>query len=116
VDTALTPLNAKLNVTGLNLASTASSILPWSRGIVDLDANLSSQGGEAETKGNAKLSKHSWSQAVIGGSSCDGDFARSTISARTPACSIHRHSISQRVAHLSGTFQSRGRNHRQCQG
>src|SRR5258707_7432472 len=45
VDTALTPLNAKLNVTGLNLASTG--FLDPSMGlggIADLDANLSSHG------------------------------------------------------------------------
>src|SRR5260370_5902114 len=57
-DTALTPLNAKLNVTGLNLASTgfldSSAGL---RGIVDLDGNLSSQGGQAQTKGSVTLSK-----------------------------------------------------------
>src|SRR6266851_5231810 len=65
-DTALTPLNAKLNVTALNLASTgfldASAGLG---GIVDLDANLSSQSGEAQTKGNVKLSK---ALLVAGGS------------------------------------------------
>jgi AsmA protein len=57
-DTALTPLDAKLNVTGVNLASTG--FLDSSAGlggIVDLDANLSSQGGEAQTKGNVKISK-----------------------------------------------------------
>jgi len=65
-DTSLTPVNAKLNVTGLNLASTG--FLDPSMGlggIVDLDANLSSQGGEAQTKGNAKLSK---ALLVAGGS------------------------------------------------
>src|SRR5205807_10631987 len=59
-------LTAKLNVTGLNLASTG--FLDPSMGlggIVDLDANLSSQGGEAQTKGNAKLSK---ALLVAGGS------------------------------------------------
>jgi AsmA protein len=56
-DTALTPLDAKLNVTGLNLASTG--FLDPSLGLgglVDLDGNLSSQGGEAQTKGNVKFS------------------------------------------------------------
>src|SRR5258707_5990418 len=49
-DTALTPPNAKLNVAGLNLASTG--FLDSSAGLgglVDLDGNLSSQGGEAQT-------------------------------------------------------------------
>src|SRR6266699_1622261 len=65
-DTALTPLNAKLNVTGLNLASTG--FLDSSAGlggIVDLDGNLSSQGGEAQTKGTIKFSK---ALLVAGGS------------------------------------------------
>ncbi len=65
-DTALTPLNAKLNVAGLNLASTG--FLDSSAGLgglVDLDGNLSSQGGEAQTKGTVKLSK---ALLVAGGS------------------------------------------------
>jgi AsmA protein len=56
-DTALTPLDAKLNVTGLNLASTG--FLDPSLGLgglLDMDGNLSSQGGEAQTKGNVKFS------------------------------------------------------------
>ncbi len=65
-DTALTPLNAKLNVAGLNLASTG--FLDPSMGlggIVDLDGTLASQNGEAETKGNVKLSK---AMLIAGGS------------------------------------------------
>jgi len=65
-DTALTPLNAKLNVASLNLASTG--FLDSSAGLgglVDLDGNLSSQGGEAQTKGTVKLSK---ALLVAGGS------------------------------------------------
>jgi len=57
-DTSLTPLNANLNISSLNLASTgfldASAGLG---GLVDLDSKVTSQGGEAETKGTAKLSK-----------------------------------------------------------
>jgi AsmA protein len=57
-DTALTPLSAKLNVSSLNLAATG--FLDPSMGLgglLDLDGTLQSKGGEAETKGNAKLSK-----------------------------------------------------------
>ena len=65
-DTSLTPLNASLNISSLNLASTgfldASAGLG---GIVDLDSKVTSQGGEAETKGTAKLSK---ALLVAGGS------------------------------------------------
>jgi AsmA protein len=57
-DTALTPLSAKLNISSLNLAATG--FLDPSMGLgglLDLDGTLQSKGGEAETKGNAKLSK-----------------------------------------------------------
>jgi AsmA protein len=65
-DTSLTPVNAQLNVEGLNLASTgfidSSAGLG---GVVDVTANLQSQNGGAEVKGNAKLSK---ALLVAGGS------------------------------------------------
>ena len=57
-DASLTPLDAKLHVSSLNLASTG--FLDPSLGlggIVDLDGTLASQNGEAETKGTVKLSK-----------------------------------------------------------
>jgi AsmA protein len=57
-DASLTPIDAKLEVNSLDLGSTgfvdARSGLG---GILDLTANLSSQNGEAETKGNIKISK-----------------------------------------------------------
>jgi len=56
VDAALTPLDAKLNITSLNLASTG--FLDSSAGLgglLDLDGNLSSQGGQAQSKGNVKF-------------------------------------------------------------
>jgi AsmA protein len=65
-DTSLTPLDAKLAISSLNLASTG--FLDPSAGlggIVDLDGTLASRGGEAETKGSAKLSK---ALLVAGGS------------------------------------------------
>src|SRR5260370_258969 len=68
--TALTPLDAKLNLTRLDLASTA--FLDSSAGlggIADLEANLSSKGGEAQNKGNVKLSK---ALLVAGGSPAGG--------------------------------------------
>ena len=111
VDAALTPLTAKLNVTGLNLASTG--FLDPSMGlggIVDLDANLSSQGGEAQTKGNAKLSK---ALLVAGGSPAGVpvtvNFAtkynfRKNAGVLNPSTL----NIGSAAAHLSGTFQSPG--------
>ncbi|HVS88275.1 MAG TPA: AsmA family protein [Candidatus Acidoferrum sp.] len=65
-DAALTPLDAKLNVSSLNLASTG--FLDPSLGLgglLDLDATVGSHNGEAETKGDAKLSK---ALLVAGGS------------------------------------------------
>src|SRR5205807_9454578 len=57
-NTALTPVNAKLNVNNLNLASTG--FLDPSAGlggILDLDATLGAKNGEADVSGSAKLSK-----------------------------------------------------------
>ena len=57
-DAALTPVDAKLHVAGLNLATIG--VLDPSQGlggIADLDANLANQGGFAETNGTVKLSK-----------------------------------------------------------
>jgi AsmA protein len=57
-NTALTPVNAKLTVNNLNLATTG--ILDPSAGLgglLDLNATLASQNGEANISGNAKLSK-----------------------------------------------------------
>jgi AsmA protein len=65
-DAALTPLDAKLTVSSLNLASTG--FLDPSLGLgglLDLDATVGSHNGEAETKGDAKLSK---ALLVAGGS------------------------------------------------
>ena len=57
-DTALTPVDAKLHVSNLNLATTG--FLDPSLGLgglVDLDTTLANQGGFAQTKGTVKLSK-----------------------------------------------------------
>lgn len=65
-DTSLTPLDAKLAISSLNLASTG--FLDSSEGlggIVDLDGTVASSGGQAETKGSVKFSK---ALLVAGGS------------------------------------------------
>ncbi len=65
-NTALTPVNAKLTVNGLNLAATG--LLDPSAGlggVLDMNATLASQNGEAVVSGNAKLSK---ALLVAGGS------------------------------------------------
>jgi AsmA protein len=57
-DAALTPVDAKITASSLNLGSTGF-IEPNTGlgGLLDLDASLVSAQGQAETKGNAKLSK-----------------------------------------------------------
>ena len=65
-DTSLTPLDAKLVISALNLASTG--FLDSSAGlggVVDLDGTVSSRDGLAEINGNVKLSK---ALLVAGGS------------------------------------------------
>jgi AsmA protein len=65
-DAALTPQNVKLNISGLNLASTG--FLDPSlglAGLVDMNAGLVSQGGKMTTKGQLTLSK---AVLVAGGS------------------------------------------------
>ena len=54
----LTPVDAKITASSLNLGSTGF-IEPNTGlgGLLDLDASLTSAQGQAETKGNAKLSK-----------------------------------------------------------
>jgi AsmA protein len=57
-NTALTPVNAKLTVNNLNLATTG--VLDPSAGLgglLDLNASIVSQNGESSVKGGAKLSK-----------------------------------------------------------
>ena len=57
-NTALTPLNAKLSVNNLNLA-TAGLLDPSAGlgGLLDLNSTIASQQGEASVSGSAKLSK-----------------------------------------------------------
>src|SRR3984893_18337296 len=57
-DTALSPVDAKITASSLNLGSTGF-IEPNTGlgGLLDLDATLASAQGQAETKGNARLSK-----------------------------------------------------------
>jgi AsmA protein len=110
-DTALTPLTAKLNVTGLNLASTG--FLDPSMGlggIVDLDGTLESKGGEAETKGNVKFSK----ALLIAGGAPAGvpvivDFnTKYNLRKNAGVLNPSTLKIGGAAAHLNGTYQSAG--------
>jgi AsmA protein len=110
-DTSLTPLEAKLDVSALNLASTG--FLDPSAGlggILDLDGTLASHGGEAETKGNAKLSK---ALLVAGGSPAGVpvtvDFnTKYNLHKNTGVLNPSTLKIGSAAARLNGTYESAG--------
>jgi AsmA protein len=110
-DTALTPLDAKLNVSSLDLASTG--FLDPSLGlggIVDLDGTVASQNGEAETKGTAKLSK---ALLVAGGSPASVpvtvDFStKYDLHKEAGVLNPSTLKIGSAAAHLNGTYESPG--------
>jgi AsmA protein len=110
-DSALTPLDAKLNITALNLASTG--LLDPSMGlggIADLDANLSSQGGEAQLKGNLKFTN---ALLVAGGSpssvpvtvAFDTNYNLRKNSGILNPSTLN---IGSAAAHLNGTYETVG--------
>jgi len=110
-DTDLTPLDAKINVKELNLASTG--FLDPSLGlggIVDVDATLASAGGVAQTKGSLRLSK---ALLVAGGSPAgvpaNVDFS-THYDMRKDAGVLNPSDIKigSAVAKLNGTYQTAG--------
>src|SRR5467141_2108947 len=110
-DTALTPLDAKLNVTGLDLASTG--FLDSSAGLgglIDLNGNLSSEVGEVQTKGNVKFSK---ALLVAGGSPAGVpvtvDFnTKYNLRKNAGVLNPSTLNIGSAAAHLNGTYESAG--------
>ena len=110
-DTSLTPLDAKLTVSSLNLATTG--FLDPSLGlggIVDLNGNLVSHGGEAETKGNVKLSK---ALLIAGGSPAgvplSADFhTKYNLRRNTGVLDPSVLKIGNAAAHASGTYATEG--------
>jgi len=110
-DASLTPVDAKLEVASLNLASTG--FLDPSAGLgglLDLNANLTSQGGAAETKGTAKLSK---ALLVAGGSPASVpvtvDFStRYDLRKNTGVLNPSTLKIGNATAHLGGTYETAG--------
>jgi AsmA protein len=110
-DAALTPLDAKLDVTGLDLASTgfvdASAGLG---GLLDLNASLSSENGEAETKGSVKISK----ALFIAGGSAAGvpvtvDFdTKYNLRKNAGVLEPSTLKIGSAAAHLNGTYETGG--------
>jgi len=110
-DTSLTPLDATLAVSSLNLASTG--FLDSSAGlggVVDLDGTLASHGGEAETKGNVKLSK---ALLVAGGSPAgvpvNVNFdTKYNLRKNTGVLEPSVLKIGNAAAHLGGTYEAGG--------
>ncbi len=110
-DAALTPLDAKLNVTGLNLASTG--FLDSSAGlggIIDLDGNLTSQHGEAQTKGNVKFSN---ALLVAGGSPAGVPVTvnfgtKYNLRRNTGTLNPSTVKIGSAAANLNGTYETAG--------
>jgi AsmA protein len=110
-DASLTPISAKLGISGLDLARTgfldpASGIA----GMVDLNGDISSASGQAKTKGTLKLDKF---QMVKGGSPAGTpiniDFD-SNYDLRRSAGTLNDGvvKVGSAVAHLSGTFAKQG--------
>lgn len=107
-NTQLTPLDAKLTVSSLNLATTG--FLDPSAGlggVLDLDATITSQNGEAATKGTAKLSK---ALLIAGGSPAavplSVDFStKYDLTKNTGVLEPSTLKIGGAAAHLSGTYE-----------
>jgi len=110
-DAALTPLEAKLHVTSLNLASTG--FLDPSLGLgglVDMDSTIASQNGLASTKGSLKLSK---ALLVQGGSPAGVpatvDFnTRYDLRKEAGVINPSTVKIGAATARLNGTYASQG--------
>lgn len=112
-DTALTPLDAKLGISAMNLA--ASGVLDPSAGLggsLDLAAAINSQNGEAQCKGTVKLSK---ALLMAGGSPASEpvnvDFdTQYDLRKNSGILNPSTLKIGGAVAHLTGTYSTAGEN------
>jgi AsmA protein len=110
-DSTLTPVDAKLHITSLNLASTG--ILDPSLGlggIADVDSTIISGGGFAQTNGTVKLSKALF---VQGGSPAGVPLnveysTKYDLRKNSGMVNPSTIKIGTATAHLSGTYASRG--------
>jgi AsmA protein len=107
-DTVLTPVDAKLTVNSLNLASTGF-VDPSAGlgGLLDLNATFASAKGEAQVKGSSKLSK---AMLVAGGAPAtvpvDVDFdTKYNLVKNTGVLEPSTLKIGAAEAHLSGTYE-----------
>jgi AsmA protein len=107
-NTALTPVNAKLTVNNLNLATTG--LLDPSAGLgglLDLSSTIASQNGEASANGSAKLSK---ALLIAGGSPAaipvNVDFnTKYDMGKNRGVLEPTTLKIGNAVCHLSGTYE-----------
>jgi AsmA protein len=110
-DASLTPLNAKLDVTSLDLASIGFvDSGAGLGGLLDVSANLASQNGEAQTRGSVKLLK---ALLVAGGSPAGVpltvDFdTKYNLRKNSGVLNPSTLKIGSAVAHLSGTYETAG--------
>lgn len=112
-DTSLTPVDAKLDIAAMNLA-TSGIIDPAAGlgGLLAVDATISSQGGQAQVKGTAKLSK---ALLAAGGKPANEpvfvDFdAKYDLSKNSGVLNPATVKIGGATANLSGTFHNTGEN------
>jgi AsmA protein len=112
-DAALTPVDAKLTASSLNLGSTGF-IEPNTGlgGLLDLDATLTSAQGQAETKGNAKLSK---ALLIKGGSPSSVPLVvnfntKYDLAKQSGTLNGTTLKISGATAQISGTYNNSGEN------
>ncbi len=110
-DASLTPLDAKLDISSLNLASTGFlDSAAGLGGLLDLTANLVSQNGQAEIKGSVKLSK---ALLVAGGSPAGVpltvDFdTKYDLRKNSGVLEPSTVNIGSAAAHLNGPYQTAG--------
>ncbi|MBZ5528970.1 MAG: AsmA family protein [Acidobacteriia bacterium] len=110
-DASLTPVDAKIVIRGFDLG--ASGVLDASSGFggkMDLDAQVKSQNGEAQTRGTMKLNKL---LLVAGGSPsaipAEADFStRSDLRRDTGVLNPSVIRIGKAEAHIGGTYDSHG--------
>jgi len=107
-NTQLTPLDGKLTVNSLNIASTGFVDPSLGLGgVLDLNSTISSQNGTASTKGSAKLSK---ALLVAGGSPSSVPVnvnfgTRYDLNKNTGVLEPSEVKIGNATSHLSGTYQ-----------
>ena len=112
-DTSLTPMDAKLEISSMNLAT--SGVLDPSAGLgglLDLNATINSQGGQAQVNGTVKLSK---AMLVAGGSPASEPVnvnfnTKYNLQKNSGVLNPSTLKIGGATTNLSGTYQTAGDN------